>query len=291
MQRIQQALEVAREEGLVPARHELGVDVVPSREPETSSPDAMPTLAATPGVHAPSNTDTKSIRRHAPVRVLSLQVCERNRLKLGNESDEIGQAYRVLRTRVLQWLDTHRRNTVAMISAGEGDGKTLSAVNLALSIANDTNHTVLLVDFDLRSPSIHRYLELDSTRGVEQFFSGDASIADLLVSVGHPRFAVLPCVAPVAGSSELLAGNAVRELVAELKSRYADRIILFDLPPALLGDDAIAFLPLVDSALVVIGEGATRRDDLARLSELLADTPVVGSILNRSTQSVDRYYG
>jgi protein-tyrosine kinase len=314
MQRIQQALEVAREEGQVPARDEPGVDVGPAREPDLSARDAIPPLTATsahdatPATNAMSvhdavrpaigmsgasvsSTDTKAIRRRSPVRVLSPQVCERNRLKLGNESDEIAQAYRVLRTRVLQWLDTHARNTVAMISAGEGDGKTLSAVNLALSIANDTNHTVLLVDFDLRSPSVHRYLELDATRGVERYFAGDAAIADLLVCVGHPRLAVLPCVVPVAGSSELLAGNAVRDLVTQLKSRYADRIILFDLPPALLGDDAIAFLPLVDAALVVIGEGATRRGDLVRLADVLTDTPVVGSILNRATQSVDRYYG
>src|SRR5262249_9120890 len=143
--------------------------------------------------------------RRRPIRALSPELCERNRLKLGDESDATAQAYRVLRTRVLQWLDAYKRNTVAMISGGEGDGKTLSAVTLALSIAHDTNHTVLLVDFDLRSPSIHRRLELEVERGVEAFFAGRAAIDELLVNVAHPRLAVLPCVAPVAGSSSLLA--------------------------------------------------------------------------------------
>jgi len=229
--------------------------------------------------------------RRAKVLRLAPEVVERNRLKIGNEADATAQAYRVLRTRALQWLDVHGRSTVAMISASDGDGKTLSAVNLALSIANDTNHTALLVDFDLRAPSLHERLGLDVERGVEAFFSGAAAIEDLIVSVCHPRLAVLPCLAPVQNSSDVLSSRVVRELVAQLKSRYADRIVLFDLPPALAGDDAIAFLPLVDAALLVIGEGATRREQLERLSTVLAGTPVIGSILNRAARTIDPYYG
>jgi len=284
MQRIQQALEMSR--GETASRHHDAAEPVAVVEPVIGEREVV-----LPARAAPKSPIAGAPQRRRTVRSLSPLVCERNRLKLGHESDATAQAYRMLRTRVLQWLDTYRRNTVAMISGGEGDGKTLSAVNLALSIAHDPNHTVLLVDFDLRSPSIHRRLELDVERGVEAYFDGRAAIDDLLVSVAHPRLAVLPCVAPVAGSSSVLASTVVRDLVAELKARYADRVILFDLPPALAGDDAIAFLPLVESALLVIGEGSTRRTDLERLSDLLRDTPLVGSLLNRAAQPMDPYYG
>lgn len=295
MQRIQQALELARQEAQSKVRQEPWLDGASERpEPPESTPPTEPARAVTLDAHPTARRMLNlpaAIARRAPVRPLRADVCERNRLKLGTEADATAQAYRMLRTRVLQWLDTQQRNTLAMVSSGEGDGKTLSAVNLALSIANDTNHTVLLVDFDLRSPSVHRYLELDVAQGLERFFSGDAAIEDLLVSVAHPRLAVLPCLTPIAGSSNLLAGNTVRDLVAELKSRYTDRVILFDLPPALQGDDTIAFLPLVDAALLVIGEGSTRKEDLARVAELLAATPVIGSVLNRAARSATPHYG
>ena len=282
MKRIEQALERAREEA-------LRDDVRPTkREPtlrsSASEGEPIPT-------RSPSGVRRTTALPQRRVRSLRSDVVERNRLRLGHEADATAQAYRVLRTRTLQWLDAHGRSTVAMISASDGDGKTLSAANLALSIANDTNHTVLLVDFDLRSPSVHECFGLDVVQGLERFFAGEAKLEELIVSVNHPRLAVLPCLKPVASASELLTSAVVRELVVELESRYADRVVIFDLPPALSGDDAIAFLPLVDAALVVIGEGSTRREQLERLSDVLRDTPVIGSILNRASRTIDPFYG
>jgi Mrp family chromosome partitioning ATPase len=271
MKRIQEALELSR------------------REPVLATPVAE--VAVTPRSEARSYGAVE-IRRRQPPRAISPAVCDRNRLKLGTETDATAEAYRVVRTRMLQWLDTNRRNTVAMVSAAPDEGKTLSAVNLALSMAQDTNHTVLLVDLDLRSPSIHRTLELDVPRGLESYFRNEAPLEDLIVPVAFPRLAVLPCLEPIAGSSELLAGSVVRDLVEELRQRYPDRVILFDLPPALKGDDALVFLPLIDAALVVIGDGRTRKDHLAQLAELLGDVPVIGALLNRAKfHPMQAYYG
>lgn len=262
MKRIQQALELSR------------------REPVGVPPDDVRVPAPAPQTSMRVSSRVEIRRRETP-RPISQATCDRNRLKLGTEIDAAAEAYRVVRTRVLQWLDTNHRNTLAMVSAAPDEGKTLSAVNLALSIAQDTNHTVLLVDLDLRGPSIHHTLELDVQRGLECYFRGEASLEELIIPVASPRLAVLPCREAIAGSSELLAGSIVCDLVEELRRRYADRVILFDLPPALMGDDALVFLPLVDAALVVIGDGHTRKDHLAQLAEMLGDTPVIGSLLNR----------
>jgi protein-tyrosine kinase len=271
MKRIQQALDLSRKQPLVGP---VDVDVV-----------------ARPRAEARARSQALTILRRKPLHSITAAVCERNRLKLGTERDAIAEAYRVVRSRMLLWLDTNQRTTVAMVSAARDDGKTLSAVNLALSIAQDTNHTVLLVDLDLRSPSVHKILELDVQRGLESYFSGAAALDDLIVPVAFPRLAVLPCLASVTGSSELLAGSLVRDLVEELRTRYPDRVILFDLPPALMGDDALVFLPLVDAALVVIGDGTTRKDQLAQLAELVGNVPVIGSLLNRAkAQPPQPYY-
>jgi Mrp family chromosome partitioning ATPase len=272
MNRIQKALERARGE----------VGLAEARRTAQTPPAAQPTTRPRGG---------NDIRRRRPIHVVPASVRDRERLKLGDEADATTQAYRVVRSRVLQWLDAERKQTVAIVSAAPDDGKTLSALNLAFCMAQDTNHTVLLVDLDLRAPSLHSRLGLEAERGLERFFRGDARIEDLIVPVASPRLAVLPCLEPVPGSSELLAGAVVRDLVTELRSRYADRVILFDLPPALLGDDALVFLPLVDAALVVVGDGVTRKDDLLRLAELMGDTPVIGSVLNRATSvPMQRYY-
>jgi len=90
-------------------------------------------------------------------------------------------------------------------------------------------------------------------------------------------------------SSEALSGPRCRELVAELRGRYPDRILLFDLPPILGADDALAFAPLVECGIVVVAEGATRREDLLRCMELLHKTPIVGTVLNRATDVVSAY--
>src|SRR5262249_27324336 len=98
------------------------------------------------------------------------------------------------------------------------------------------------------------------------------------------RMAVLPCLEPVGSPSELLASGQMQSLVKELATRYRDRIVLFDLPPMLVGDDVISFLPNVDAALVIVGEGVTHKKDLRRVFELMGDKPVVGTILNRSSE-------
>jgi Mrp family chromosome partitioning ATPase len=266
VKRIQQALELSRRESA-------------ARPPEPIR------------VETPTPLQRPSLQRRRPLQPITAQVCQRNRLKLGTEVDAVAEAYRVVRSRVLLWLDTHKRSTVAMVSAAADEGKTLSAINLAFSIAQDTNHTVLLVDFDLRSPSVHAMLELDARQGLESYFAGSAALEDLIVPVAFPRMAVLPCLTPVNAPSELLSGSIVRGLVEELRTRYPDRVILFDLPPALVSDDALVFLPLVDAALVVIGDGTTRKDQLAQLAQVVGDVPVIGSVLNRAkSRPLQSYY-
>lgn len=201
-------------------------------------------------------------------------------------ADVIGpaaHAFKMLRTQVLQRLRARGWNTLALISAVPDEGKTFTAINLAIAIAGDTNHTALLVDFDLRNPSVHQRFGIQPDIGVEQCLRGEASVSEaLLKPEGYRKLLLLPARQPVSNSSELLASERSRQVIRELKERYTNRVVLFDLPPVLGADDALAFAPQVDAALVVVGEERTRREDLLRCFEILRDIPIVGTVLNGS---------
>jgi protein-tyrosine kinase len=215
---------------------------------------------------------------------------ERNRIMNPTAADPAAAAYRMLRTQVLQRLDAHGWRSLAIFSPGTDDGKTTTAINLAVSLASDRLHTVLLVDFDFKRPTLAARLGLAPEFGADDALTGRAPLEDCLYRPeGFDRLVVLPARAPLDNSSEILAGPHSRELVAELRARYPERVIIFDLPPVLYADDALSFAPLVECGLVVAAEGRTRRNDLVRTIELLDKTPLVGTVLNRASDSPSGY--
>lgn len=234
-----------------------------------------------------------TLNGNATTRVvrLSKDHLERQRVLHAGSDENVSRAYKMLRTQVLQRMRQHGFQTLAIVSPTPADGKSLTAANLAISISQDSNHTALLVDLDLKRPAVQGLFDLRAEHGVEEYLAGQCALPQALVRPEqYERLVLMPAHAPVAGSSELLSSARLRELVGELKARYADRIILFDLPPLLPSDDALAFLPVADAALVVASEGRTRRDDLLRALELMRNTTVVGTVLNRSSESSSGVY-
>jgi protein-tyrosine kinase len=208
-----------------------------------------------------------------------------------SDAQPAGNAYRMLRTQVLQRARSNGLNTLGVISAVNGEGKTLTAVNLALSLAAEPNQTVLLLDLDLRRPAVARTLGLSAERGLESWFGADIPARNVCYGIeGVERFYVLPTVTPVSGSSEVLANIATRKLLTELKGRDPGRLLIVDLPPVLLSDDALTVAPLLDAVVLVVNERRTKREDVVRVVELLGNTRIVGTVLNRSSESEQRAY-
>lgn len=209
-------------------------------------------------------------------------VLKRNRVISTHQNDTIISAYKILRTRVLQRMKEQGWSTLGISSANQNEGKSLTAINLAISLAQETQHTVLLVDFDLREPSVHSYFEHIPEYGVSDYFLNDTPIEDILFNPGIDDLVVLPSIKPLSNSSEALSSPKTIDLVNELKNRYRDRIIIFDLPPLLNSDDVMAFSPYIDSALLVIEDGKTGRDGLQQALNYLEKTPLLGTVLNKS---------
>jgi Mrp family chromosome partitioning ATPase len=222
---------------------------------------------------------------HTRVFTPAADVLERNRILNPESAEPAAVAFRMLRTQVLQRLDANGWRSLGIFSPRGSDGKTTTAINLAVSLAHDRLHTVLLVDFDFKRPTLAERLGFSPEFGADDALCGRARLQDCLYHPeGFERLVVLPARMPLKGSSELLAGRHSRALVAELRARYPERIILYDLPPVLSADDALSFAPLIECGLVVAAEGRTRRVDLVRTVELLHKTPLVGTVLNRAAQ-------
>ena len=205
----------------------------------------------------------------------------RYRLTVNGTDQTLGEAYKLLRTHVLHRTKREGRNTLMVTSPLPNEGKTLTTINLAISISQKVGQTVLLVDGDLRNPSIHRYLDLPSGPGlVDYLVSGDPIAESLVHPEGLANLVVLPAGRPTSEATELLSSPAMVELVKELKHFYPDRYVLFDLPP-LLYADPLAFAPLVDGIILIAEAGRTPREEIVRAIELLKEFPVLGFVLNK----------
>jgi exopolysaccharide/PEP-CTERM locus tyrosine autokinase len=211
---------------------------------------------------------------------LDPSVLESNRIIAGQRNGTLTDVYRSLRAQVLQTLSQRRKTTLGVTSANHREGKTLTAINLAIAMAMDVKQTVLLVDADLRGPAIAHYLGLVPAVGLSDYLTGKAEIANCLIRSQVERLSILPAGSNAGNSAELLASPRMLQLAVELKRRYPDRIVIYDLPPLLPGGDAIGFLPSVDATLLVVRDGATRSTELTRAIELLADRTLIGMVLN-----------
>jgi exopolysaccharide/PEP-CTERM locus tyrosine autokinase len=210
-------------------------------------------------------------------------VLKENRIVLGMESGPFTDSYDLLRTQILQRFKENNWNVLAVTSPGSGEGKTLTAINLAISIAREVDYTVLLVDANLRHPWMLEHFGLPERKGLSDYLTGDIPIEELLVKPSRVEHLVLlPGGHRLEHSAEMLSSPKMEQLVADMKSRYHSRIIIFDLPPVLSSADALAFSPYVDAALLVIEEGVTQKEDLEHTVDLLKSTNIVGTVLNKS---------
>jgi len=207
------------------------------------------------------------------------------RIILTKEQSAVADAYKVLRTHVLQRMRANGWKALAVTSPMDGNGKTLTAINLAISLAQDVNQTVLLVDLDLRRPTLGRYLWGSPTRGISDYLTDGADLGDLLIHPGIERLTVLPGNNSFTQSSEMLSSPRMIQLVQDLKTRYENRLTLFDMPPLLTSDDVLAFLPNLDAVMLVIEDGKTTGDQLDQAYRLLGDKNIIGTVLNKSAEA------
>ncbi|MFK7886452.1 MAG: AAA family ATPase [Gammaproteobacteria bacterium] len=272
MERIKQALERAKKE-----RDQGGT---------TRKPALIRTPANRP---APVSSD-KIVYTETKVFHPDQAVLDRNRVIGGASATAATDAYRMLRTRVLQRMRDNNWTSLMVTSAGVSEGKSLTAVNLAISLAREVSHTVLLVDLDLRRPGVHEFFGYEPKAGLVDVLESTATMSEVMFNPGIERLVVLPARRRVENSSELLSSPEMLGIIAEIKSRYPERIVIFDMPPVLATDDALAFSPNADAVLLVVAEGQTGHSELGTVYEVLNDCNILGTVLNKAEGYTTAYY-
>lgn len=223
------------------------------------------------------------------VEPVDLKTLRKNKIISLFQEDGITDQIKTLRTQILMKLREVGGNTILVTSANPSEGKTFTAINLGVSIAQELDRTVLIVDADLRNPSVHHYdfandfFGIHISEGLAHYLMGQVEVADILLNPGIEKLTILPGGRPLPNSAEVLGSPRMESLIKEMKSRYrSDRVIIFDSPAILVCPDPLVLASFVDGILLVVEEERTTAADLKRCMELLKDRLILGAVLNKS---------
>jgi capsular exopolysaccharide synthesis family protein len=217
------------------------------------------------------------------------EVLRQRRVVAALDDDPASGAYRVLRTAALQRLRAGGWSSLIVTSPTDGAGKTLTAVNLAVSLAREVNHTVLLADLDLRNPCVHTCFGQGEIPGIGDYLVDAKPLNEILFNPGMDRLVILPGRSAFSNSSEMLSSPQMVQLARELTTRYPSRTVIYDMPSVLAYDDVIAFAPHADAVLLVVEEGVTDREELRRAADALAGSNLIGTVLNKASAERSAY--
>lgn len=287
--KLQKALEKAREDrysepAVSGMSLEEGMDS-PNSGPLNSSGATAAIENAAPSARLPRNdTSPPSYDQATKVR-LNPATLKSNRCLCYFPDSDFSEHYKVLRTQIQQRTEEKGWRTIMITSALPCEGKTITAINLALTFAKAYSQTVLLVDADLRKQDICHRLGFESNVGLGDYLINDVPFSNIAVWPGIEKMTVISGGKTLQESTELLGSPKMKRLTAEMKNRYRDRYIIFDVP-ALLGQaDAIAFAPVVDAVLMVVEEGVTSMQQVKEALALIPQEKFLGFVMNKRLAS------
>lgn len=232
--------------------------------------------------HKPTNTSKEFSYSKTKTVELDSRHLEKNRIVVFDQQDVKSTVFDILRTKVLTKMQQNGWKTLAITSPTQGCGKTVIAANLAFSMARYDDYSVLLADFDLKKPEIAKNLGIETQYSIMDYFAEKVKLEDMLINPKVPRMVILPNNKAYKDSSALMSSKRMKQFVEEVKNRYASRMVIFDLPPLLATDDALAFIPNVDCVLLVVGNGMCSKSDIEESMRLLDPTKLIGTVLNKS---------
>lgn len=190
------------------------------------------------------------------------------------------ESFRNLRTRILHPAEGSPPRTILVTSATPGEGKSFVCANLGISFAQGVDHYGLLVDADLRKPSLAKLFGHDNDYGLVNYLRDGRPLEELITPVGVDKLTILPAGPPPVNPAELLGSESMARLVDELGSRYNDRIVIFDSPPLHVAAETIILAKYVDAVVLVVRWGASRREHVKALVDRIGREKIIGVLFN-----------
>jgi Mrp family chromosome partitioning ATPase len=221
---------------------------------------------------------------------LDLAYLQSQRIVTYDGKDPRSRPFDILRTEVLQSMDLQEWKILAVTSPTPSCGKTLVAVNLALSMGRQTERQVLLVDLDVRKPQVAASLGLKCREGLIGLIEGRIELNHAIVPVqaGNSNLEVLP-TAPNSNGADVVDASGFHGVLRDIAEYARSRIVILDLPPLLMGHDVISILPQVDCVLLVGAMGRSKVADIEECEKHLQSTPLVRFVLNKTPYSEESY--
>jgi receptor protein-tyrosine kinase/non-specific protein-tyrosine kinase len=202
-------------------------------------------------------------------------------VNLNDPYSPIGEEFRKLKSSLVKLTKGEKfKNTIMVTSAVPNEGKSITALNLSISLAEEYDHTVLLIDSDLRRPSVHRYLDMEQRQGFAECLLGEANIGDIIIPTGIGKLSVITAGREIPNPVEMFNSQKMLALIKELKHRYPDRYIIFDTPPVLPFAETRTLAHLVDGVLFVVKERLASQNDIKDALETLKGCELLGLIYN-----------
>lgn len=221
----------------------------------------------------------------------------KNRVLRGDEMESATMAFNMLRTQVYKAMTAKGWTSIGITSANKGEGKSLTALNFAYSLARSVQQSVILIDLDLRRPSIEKKLNIQPGVGMGDYFTKGVALTDILFTPDMDDFYIGPGHGSLDNASELLATGKLVNLMNELKQLFPSRFVVFDLPPILLVDDVLVASEFIDCMLLVATHSITKKEELSRSLSLLESNNLLGVVFNQSEETgsgggyYNYYYG
>lgn len=221
---------------------------------------------------------------------INYQLAENNHCLINDTLGAEQNSIKILRTHLLSRMRANRWRTVMITSAQPGEGKTVTAINLAFAMAREYHQTIALVDCDMRKPSIAKYLGINNTSGIADYLLNEKPLNEIMVWPGVEKLILIAGNKAIPDSSEIIGSLKMKTMVAEMKYRYHDRYIIFDLPPLLSVPDPLVFMPLVDCVLLIVEAGGTSTRDIQKAQSLIPPEKLLGLVLNKDDSPQKEYY-
>lgn len=218
----------------------------------------------------------------------------------GSARSHISEEYREIKRKLLANAfgtlssTLNNSNIIMVTSARPSEGKTFTAVNLAMSIATEQDKRVLLVDADVLKPNTLRTLGLKERSGLMEYLLGDVyEIGEVMFRTNVNKLRIIPAGRSHHLSTELLASQAMSNLINEFSTRYPDRIVVIDTPPLIGINESAVLANFAGQAVVVVEEGRSKMSDIQKAVERLNPDMAIGFVVNKSVNNSDTngYYG